>query len=100
MNNRERKELCAYYGDLIGLFYAFRSPSPSDKGIAAKFKEQGIQVAAGVPFQLGESPQVWEQGATFRFGLFGLDKIYDVDTTVGHLEKALSAFVGPVEQEL
>jgi len=48
----------------------------------AKFKQAGIQVAAGVPLMCGEG----EDFSTFRIGLFGLDKLADVDGTVGRLE--------------
>ncbi|MGO2745983.1 aminotransferase class V-fold PLP-dependent enzyme [Microbacterium sp.] len=51
------------------------------------FKEQGIQVAAGVPLHCDEPAGF----STFRLGLFGLDKLADVDGTVARLEKALDA---------
>jgi aspartate aminotransferase-like enzyme len=51
----------------------------------AKFKEVGLQVAAGVPLMCGEP----DDFSTFRIGLFGLDKLTDVDGTVARLEKAL-----------
>ncbi|HET8601797.1 MAG TPA: aminotransferase class V-fold PLP-dependent enzyme [Segeticoccus sp.] len=51
----------------------------------AKFTEIGVQVAAGVPLQSGER----EDFSTFRVGLFGLDKLDDVDGTVARLEAAL-----------
>ncbi|AHW64217.1 Serine-pyruvate aminotransferase [Corynebacterium glyciniphilum AJ 3170] len=51
----------------------------------AKFKEAGVQVAGGVPLQCGEP----EDFSTFRLGLFGLDKLADVDGTVDRLRKAL-----------
>jgi aspartate aminotransferase-like enzyme len=47
----------------------------------AAFTSLGLQVAAGVPLMCGES-QSW---STFRLGLFGLDKLADVDGTVGRL---------------
>jgi aspartate aminotransferase-like enzyme len=31
---------------------------------------------------------------TFRIGLFGLDKLADIDRTVGNLERALGEVVG------
>lgn len=62
----------------------------TDKAVVQKFIAAGLQVAAGVPFQLGEDKAVWEQGTTFRFGLFGLNKVMDVDATVGQLDQALS----------
>jgi aspartate aminotransferase-like enzyme len=51
----------------------------------ASFTEAGIQVAAGVPLQCGEP----EGFSTFRIGLFGLDKLGDVDGTVARLEAGL-----------
>lgn len=45
------------------------------------FAAQGMQIAAGVPLQVGEP----EGFSTFRLGLFGLDKLYDVDTTLARL---------------
>lgn len=52
-----------------------------------KFVEQGVQVAAGVPLQVGEG----QDFSTFRLGLFGLDKLKDVDGTVARLTRALDA---------
>jgi aspartate aminotransferase-like enzyme len=49
------------------------------------FAEQGIQIAAGVPLQCDE-PEGFQ---TFRIGLFGLDKLQDVERTVSTLEDAL-----------
>jgi aspartate aminotransferase-like enzyme len=51
----------------------------------AKFKQRGIQVAAGVPLMCGEG----DDFSTFRVGLFGLDKLADVDGTVERLEAHL-----------
>ena len=51
----------------------------------ATFKQAGLQVAAGVPLQCGEG----EDFSTFRIGLFGLDKLGDVDGAVVRLEAAL-----------
>ena len=47
----------------------------------AKFKQAGLQVAAGVPLMCGEG----DDFSTFRVGLFGLDKLTDVDGTVERL---------------
>lgn len=52
-----------------------------------RFVEQGVQVAAGVPLQVGEG----QDFSTFRLGLFGLDKLKDVDGTVARLTRALDA---------
>ena len=51
----------------------------------AAFKPVGLQVAAGVPLMCGE-PESW---STFRLGLFGLDKLTDVDAAVDRLVTAL-----------
>ena len=47
----------------------------------AKFKPGGMQVAAGVPLMCGER----DDFSTFRLGLFGLDKLTDVDGTIERL---------------
>ena len=62
-----------------------------DKGIhtGKKFAEVGFQVAAGVPLQCDEP----EDYQTFRLGLFGLEKLHNVDRTVGSLEKALATIL-------
>jgi len=49
------------------------------------FVGQGIQIAAGVPLQCDEPADF----KTFRIGLFGLDKLQNVDRTVGRLQAAL-----------
>lgn len=51
----------------------------------AAFKPLGLQVAAGVPLFCGEG----DDWSTVRLGLFGLDKLADVDATVARLEAAL-----------
>jgi len=52
-----------------------------------KFLQQGMQIAAGVPLQCDEP----EGFRTFRLGLFGLDKLQNIDRTVKNLENALMA---------
>ncbi|MFN4171408.1 MAG: aminotransferase class V-fold PLP-dependent enzyme, partial [Pseudorhodobacter sp.] len=52
----------------------------------ARFRELGLQIAAGVPLQVGEG----EAFRTFRIGLFGLDKLRDVPATLARLERALA----------
>ena len=51
-----------------------------------KFLDAGIQIAAGVPLQCDEP----DDFQTFRIGLFGLDKLDNVDRTVSKLEEALN----------
>ena len=50
-----------------------------------KFGGQGLQTAGGVPLQCDEPADFM----TFRVGLFGLDKLHNVDRTVAHLAAAL-----------
>ncbi len=49
-----------------------------------KFILEGLQIAAGVPLQCDERPDF----RTFRLGLFGLEKLKNVDQTVANLRKA------------
>lgn len=53
----------------------------------SKFAAQGMQIAAGVPLACDEP----EGFMTFRLGLFGLEKLYDVPGTVARLKTALDA---------
>ncbi len=50
-----------------------------------KFIAQGLQTAAGVPLMCDEPADF----RTFRIGLFGLDKLQNIDRTVQRLEDAL-----------
>lgn len=50
-----------------------------------KFAAEGMQIAAGVPLQCNEP----EGFRTFRLGLFGLDKLYDVDAALARLKVVL-----------
>ncbi len=50
-----------------------------------KFAALGMQIAAGVPLQCDEP----EGFSTFRLGLFGLDKLYDVEGTIARLKRVL-----------
>jgi len=50
-----------------------------------KFAAAGLQTAAGVPLMCDEP----EGFSTFRMGLFGLDKLHNIDRTVDNLSKAL-----------
>ncbi len=50
-----------------------------------KFMEQGLQIAAGVPLMCDEP----DGFRSFRLGLFGLDKLGDIDRTVENLADAL-----------
>jgi aspartate aminotransferase-like enzyme len=55
----------------------------------SKFLAEGVQIAAGVPLMCDEGPDY----RSFRLGLFGLDKLADVDATVARLEAALDKVI-------
>ena len=59
-----------------------------DAGIqnGSRFAAEGLQIAAGVPLMCDEP----ESYRSFRIGLFGLDKLGQVERTVEQLEGALS----------
>lgn len=70
----------------------FRAPTvvvsyTQDSGIQSgrKFADLGIQSAAGVPLMCDEG----DDFQTFRIGLFGLDKLANVDRTVERLKRAI-----------
>ena len=56
----------------------------------SKFREQGLQIAAGVPLMCDEG----DDYRSFRIGLFGLDKLHNIDRTVGFLAEALDRLGG------
>ena len=51
----------------------------------AKFAAAGMQIAGGVPLRCDEG----DDFSTFRLGLFGLDKLHNVDRTVEMLDAVL-----------
>jgi aspartate aminotransferase-like enzyme len=52
-----------------------------------------VQTAAGVPLQCDEPPDF----QSFRIGLFGLDKLRNVERTVKSLDAALSQLTADVQ---
>lgn len=71
----------------------FKAPSvvvsyTDDKDIqnSKKFLALGLQTAAGVPLQCDERSDFM----SFRIGLFGLEKLHNINRSVAHLETALS----------
>jgi len=59
--------------------------SDADIQTGRKFLAQGLQVAAGVPLKCDEP----EDFCTFRIGLFGLDKLHNIERSVATLSEAL-----------
>lgn len=56
----------------------------------AAFAEQGLQIAAGTPLQVGE-PVGYQ---SFRIGLFGLDKLTDVEGSIARFKAAADKVFG------
>ncbi len=54
-----------------------------------KFAALGLQAAAGVPLMCDEG----DDYRSFRIGLFGLDKLHDIDGAVTRLEKVIDQLV-------
>ena len=51
------------------------------------FAKAGMQIAGGVPLMCGEPKDF----STFRIGLFGVDKLNNIEQTVQRLEEAITA---------
>jgi len=60
-----------------------------------RFKNHGLQIAMGVPWRIDEP----EGLKTFRIGLFGLDKIGNIESTVSVMETALDAVLADINGE-
>ncbi len=73
-----------------GVVVSFTSNEGLKTGKA--FAAEGVQIAAGVPLMVGEG----DDYGSFRIGLFGLDKLMDVDASVGRLEAVLDKIAGQV----
>jgi aspartate aminotransferase-like enzyme len=89
---RKVRELLASRGIASVAAKGFEAPGvvvsytgESDIQNGKKFLAQGLQIAAGVPLQCDE-PADYQ---TFRIGLFGLDKLANIDRTVNNLATAL-----------
>lgn len=59
--------------------------SDDDIKTGKKFADLGLQIAAGVPLQCDEGVDF----KTFRLGLFGLDKLRNIERTIATLTQAL-----------
>ena len=73
----------------VAVFYTDNDELHSGRAFAAV----GMQIAAGVPLQIDEPADF----KTFRLGLFGLDKLKDVDAAVSRFEKALEKVRSAIE---
>ena len=95
----------ASYGILSVAAPGFQAPGvvvsyTDDAGIQSgkKFLGVGLQTAAGVPLQCDEGTDF----QSFRIGLFGLEKLHNLERSVAHLKTALDQLVpiikAPVRQ--
>ena len=72
----------------VGVIVCHAPTDEIHKGVA--FGQHGVQIAGGVPLQVGE-PSDYK---SFRIGLFGLDKLTDVDGTVSRFKQVCDAVFG------
>ena len=89
-----RDYMCAEKGLVSVAAPGFQAPGVvvvhhEDAGVANKFIKAGTQIAAGVPFMIGEPSDT----KTFRIGLFGLDKLKDPAKTTSLLRASLDQAV-------
>ena len=66
-----------------GVVVSYTGSSDVQSGLS--FKNLGFQIAAGVPLECDEPVDF----STFRIGLFGLDKLKNIDETVESLSTAI-----------
>lgn len=81
------KSLAAPGFEAPGVVVAY-TDDPSIKN-GSKFAGAGLQIAAGVPLACDEPADF----STFRMGLFGLDKLHNIDRTVALLENTLGVIL-------
>jgi aspartate aminotransferase-like enzyme len=93
---RQVRELMEGYGFKSLAAEGFKSPTVvvshtdrADFKNGSAFAAAGLQIAAGVPLECGESADF----QTFRIGLFGMDKLMHMDRTVSLLDDALKTIV-------
>ena len=93
---RQVRELMESYGFKSLAAEGFKSPTVvvshtdrADFKNGSAFAAAGLQIAAGVPLECGESADF----QTFRIGLFGMDKLMHIDRTVSLLDDALKTIV-------
>jgi aspartate aminotransferase-like enzyme len=94
LGQRVRKMMCEDKGLVSVSAEGYQAPGvvvvhTQDPTVAGKFVQAGTQIAAGVPFMIGEPADT----KTFRIGLFGLDKIADPEKTAGFLQGSLDQAV-------
>lgn len=76
-----------------GVLVYYSPPGADNPQMMNLFKQSGLQIAMGVPWRIDE-PEVPMK--TFRLGLFGLDKMGDIEGTVGTLAKSLDQVIDKI----
>ena len=88
LSQRGFKSLAASGFEAPGVIVSYTDDPDIQNG--ARFMRAGLQTAAGVPLMCDEP----DDFRTFRIGLFGLDKLENVDRAVANLENALNRVLG------
>ena len=84
LEKRGHKSVAARGFEAPGVVVSYTTDPDIQNG--KKFAANGTQIAAGVPLMCDEP----DDFRTFRLGLFGLDKLADVDATLARIETALN----------
>lgn len=85
LNNYGYKSVADESCQAAGVIVCYTERDDIHKGTI--FAQNGVQIAGGVPLKIGE-PETFK---TFRLGLFGLDKLADINATTERLETVLKA---------
>ena len=88
LNSRDIVSVAADGFGAPGVVVCFTNDPDVKNG--SKFAAAGMQIAGGVPLQVGER----DDYSTFRLGLFGLDKLQNIDRTVKSLDATLDEVFG------
>ncbi|MBT4777783.1 MAG: alanine--glyoxylate aminotransferase family protein [Rhodobacteraceae bacterium] len=89
LKNRGIQSVAADGFGAPGVVVSYTDSSDIQNG--SRFKELGFQIAAGVPLKCDEPPGF----STFRLGLFGLDKLKNIESTLLTLDQAFEQIFTP-----
>lgn len=89
LKNRGIQSVAADGFGAPGVVVSYTDSSDIQNG--SRFKELGFQIAAGVPLKCDEPPGF----STFRLGLFGLDKLKNIESTLLTLDQAFEQIFAP-----
>ena len=100
LGRQVRQYMCEEKGLVSVAAPGFEAPGvvvvfADDAYYAARFRQHGVQIAAGVPWMLGEPDGM----CSFRIGLFGLDKMRNVDATVAKFEETFDRVLDDAARE-